>query len=83
MGNSIGAVLVNDSLKAQAGSSGPNSVPEFYKFLSMDGGGELLRLQKIANHTKNFSMLDNMIRNEVKKFLYNEGRSLENVSECL
>ncbi len=71
MGNSTGAV--DDGLKAQAGgANGP--VTEFYKLLSVDGSGELLRLQKIANHTKDYTLLDDMIRNEVKKFLYNDGQ---------
>ncbi len=71
MGNSTGAV--DDSLKAQAGgANGP--VTEFYKLLSVDGSGELLKLQKIANHTKDYTLLDDMIRNEVKKFLYNDGQ---------
>ncbi len=71
MGNSTGAV--DDSLKAQAGgANGP--VIELYKFINVEGGGELLRLQKIANNTKDYTMLDNMIRNEVKNFLYNDGQ---------
>lgn len=69
MGNSRSDV--NDSLKAQAGGVGP--VPESYKLLSVDSG-ELIRLQKLANHTKDYTMLDDVIRNQVIKFLYNGGQ---------
>lgn len=69
MGNSISDV--NDSLKAQAGGTGG---PELYKLVSMSNqGGELISLMESASHTKDYSIVDNFIKSEVVKFLYNNG----------
>ena len=69
MGNSISDV--NDSLKAQAGGTGG---PELYKLVSMSSqGGELISLMENAVHTKDYSIVDNFIRTEVVKYLYNYG----------
>ena len=71
MGNSISDV--NDNLKAQAG--GTDGGPELYKLLSMGGGGELYQLMKEAMHTKDYTQVDDVIKNQVVKFLYNEGKA--------
>ncbi|RNA00117.1 transient receptor potential cation channel subfamily V member 5 [Brachionus plicatilis] len=62
---------VNDSLKAQADSE---NGPDIYKLLNVNGGGELVRLMKIAIAKKDFTELDNFIKTEVVKYLYNEGK---------
>ena len=69
MGNSISDV--NDNLKAQAAGTGAG--PEIYNLVNPEGG-ELVRLMKIALNTKDHSAVDECIRTEVKKFVYNEGK---------
>jgi hypothetical protein len=69
MGNATSDV--NDSLKAQADSE---NGPELYKLVNVSGGGELARLMKIAIANKDFTELDNYIKTEVPRFLYNEGK---------
>jgi hypothetical protein len=69
MGNTTSDV--NDSLKAQADSE---NGPELYKLVNVSGGGELARLMKLAVANKNFTELDNYIKTEVPRFLYNEGK---------
>lgn len=69
MGNTTSDV--NDSLKAQADSE---NGPEIYKLVNVAGGGELARLMKIAVKTKDYTDVDNCIRNDVAKYLYNEGK---------
>ncbi|CAF0929774.1 unnamed protein product [Brachionus calyciflorus] len=68
MGNTTSDV--NDSLKAQADSE---NGPDLYKLVNVNDGGELARLMKIAITTKNYSDVDNFIRTEVIKYLYNNG----------
>ena len=60
---------VNDSLKAQA-----DGTIEVYKLVNLGGGGVLAEMMITALTTKNFTEVDNYIKNEVVKFLYNEGR---------
>lgn len=72
MGNTTSDV--NDSLKAQADSE---NGPEIYKLANVNGGGELVRLMKIAIAKKDFSELDNFIKTEVVKYLYNNGEGEE------
>jgi hypothetical protein len=69
MGNTTSDV--NDSLKAQADSE---NGPDVYKLVNVSGGGELARLMKIATANKNYTELDNYIKTEIPKFLYNEGK---------
>ena len=59
---------------------GGNRVSPIYKLININGDGELIRLTKLAIKTKNFTQLDHLIRKEVVKYLYNEGRC-ENVKE--
>ena len=73
MGNTTSDV--NDSLKAQADSE---NGPELYKIVNVNGGGELARLMKIATQTRKYNEVDNFIRTEVVKYLYNDGMG-ENV----
>lgn len=47
---------------------------EIYKYTDLKGGGELVELMKKANRTKNFHELDEKIRNELKRFLYDDGK---------
>jgi hypothetical protein len=68
MGNQ--ASEVNDSLKAQAGGEGG---PEVYKWVGMSSEGELVRLMKIAVQTKDYTPVDDFIRNVVVQSLYNNG----------
>ena len=69
MGNTTSDV--NDSLKAQADSE---NGPDIYKLWNVNGSGELVRLMKIGLSTKNYSELDNFIKTEVVKYLYNDGQ---------
>ncbi|CAF0937774.1 unnamed protein product, partial [Brachionus calyciflorus] len=69
MGNTTSDV--NDSIKAQADSE---NGPDIYKLLNVNGSGELVRLMKIALSTKDFTDLDNFIKTEVVKYLYNNGQ---------
>lgn len=69
MGNS--ASEVNDSLKAQAGGEGG---PELYKYVNVSGTGQLISLMKTADVTKDFAEIDDIIKNIVSKYLYNDGR---------
>ena len=62
---------VNDSLKAQA-DSGANV--EMFKILNFGSEGALEVLMREASKTKNYTQVDNYIKIEVSKFLYNEGR---------
>lgn len=48
--------------------------PDFYQLVDETGGGELVRLMKIAMKTNDFDEIDKTIRVEVVKYLYNEGR---------
>jgi len=59
---------VNDSLKAQADGS-----IEVYKLVNLGGGGLLAELMIAALQSKNYTEVDNYIKNEVVKFLYNDG----------
>lgn len=61
---------VNDSLKAQAGGAGS---PECYKLIAVGPGGEMVKLMKTAMQTKDYTDVDNMIKAEIPKYLYNNG----------
>ena len=60
---------VNDSLKAQADGS-----IEVYKLINLGGGGLLAELMITAITTKNYTDVDNYIKNEVVKWTYNDGK---------
>ena len=47
---------------------------EIYKYTDLKGGGELVELMKKANRTKNYQELDDKIRDELKRFLYDDGK---------
>jgi hypothetical protein len=68
MGNTTSDV--NDSLKAQADSE---NGPEIYKLVNVNAGGILAQLMKKAIQTKNYTEIDDFIKTEVVKYLYNEG----------
>lgn len=68
MGNTTSDV--NDSLKAQADSE---NGPDIYKLLNVNGTGILVRLYKEAVTSKSYDELDAFIKNEVVKYLYNNG----------
>jgi hypothetical protein len=63
---------VNDSLKAQADGS-----IEVYKLVNLGGGGQLAELMIAALTKKDYTEVDNFIKNEVVKFLYNEGNGAQ------
>lgn len=54
-------------------SQGDAASKELYHLVTLGDGGELVRLTKLARWTKNYSQLDEAIRTEVGKFLYNGG----------
>ena len=62
---------VNDSLKAQA-DSGANV--EMFKILNLGSEGALEVLMKEASKSKNYTQVDEYIKTEVSKFLYNDGQ---------
>jgi hypothetical protein len=62
---------VNDSLKAQA-DSGANV--EMFKILNFGSEGALEVLMKEASKSKNYTQVDEYIKTEVSKFLYNDGQ---------
>jgi hypothetical protein len=62
---------VNDNLKAQAGGEGG---PEIYNIINLNGGGVLIGLWKDAVKTKNYQDLDKYIRDELPKWMYNNGQ---------
>jgi hypothetical protein len=70
MGNAVSDI--NDNVKAQAGGERTDTL-EIYKLINVSGGGELVRLTKAAIQSKDFSHLDNFIKSEVIKYLYNYG----------
>jgi hypothetical protein len=62
---------VNDSLKAQA-DSGANV--EMFKILNFGSEGALEVLMKEASKSKTYTQVDEYIKTEVSKFLYNDGQ---------
>ena len=68
MGNKL-HTNVTSGIKEQAAGT-----TKMYYFTDLKGGGELVELMKKANRTKNYTALDILIRDELKPFLYNEGR---------
>jgi len=68
MGNNVSEV--NDSLKAQAGGGGP----ELYKYVNVSGTGILIELMKKADIDKDYTKFDDIVKNIVSKYLYNEGK---------
>ena len=72
MGNTTSDV--NDSLKAQADSE---NGPELYRLINVAGTGKLPALMKTAQQTKNYDELDEFIKTEVVKYLYNEGKGAQ------
>lgn len=68
MGNSESEV--NDSLKAQAGGAGG---PECYKLIAVGPGGSIVGAMKTAMQTKDYTEVDEMIKTEIPRYLYNDG----------
>lgn len=66
MGNTS---VVSSGVKAQ----GDSDTKKLYGLVDLKGGGELVELMKRARWTKNFKDVDEMIKNDVKKYLYNDG----------
>ncbi|XP_074641363.1 transient receptor potential cation channel subfamily V member 5-like [Tubulanus polymorphus] len=67
MGNAESQVA--SGIKAQVDSG----QRKLYRLISLKGDGELVTLMKVANRTKDYSILDEKIRTEVRPFLYNGG----------
>lgn len=55
-------------------NQGDAGAKELYHWVGLTGGGELVRLTKLARWTKNYKDLDFAIETEVRKFLYNGGK---------
>ncbi len=56
---------------------------KLYKFMDLKGGGELVDLMKMANRTKNYTQLDERIRNGLKEFLYAEEGKIVHIRELI
>lgn len=72
MGNNVSEV--NDSLKAQAGGAGG---PALYKYVDVQGTGLLISLMRTADVTKDYTEFDDIVKNVVSKYLYNDGKGKE------
>jgi hypothetical protein len=66
---------VTNNVKAQADAQ----ENEAYKLIDVKGNGELMKLMKDLNLRKNKTLLDEIIKNTVIKYVYNEGKG-SNVS---
>uniref|UniRef100_A0A914XM03 Uncharacterized protein n=1 Tax=Plectus sambesii TaxID=2011161 RepID=A0A914XM03_9BILA len=67
MGNTSTSVTAGVKNQVNSGSKA------LYKLANLAGGGELVNLAKIARKTNEFTELDEKIRAEVPRFLYNDG----------
>ncbi|XP_067662338.1 transient receptor potential cation channel subfamily V member 5-like isoform X2 [Haliotis asinina] len=67
MGNTS---VVATGVKNQA----DNDSKQLYQLVNVKGGGELVELMKRARWTKNYKEIDEKLKNEVKGFLYNDGK---------
>ena len=67
MGNRLNSNVTSGVKQQAAGDTG------FYNLIDLKGGGELVELMKKANRTKNYKELDETIRDNLKRFLYNGG----------
>ncbi len=72
MGARLSAGNVTSGVKEQAAGA----TRELYKFLDLNGGGELVTLMKDAKKSKikDYSLVDERIKVGLKQFLYDEGR---------
>ena len=63
------------NIKAQADMINADTTKyPIYKYLTAANDGELMRLTKKSVKTNNYTELDYMIKHDVVKFLYNEGK---------
>lgn len=62
--------VVAEGVKAQ----GDSESCEMYKLVDLKGGGQLVDLMKKARWTKNYQDVDEKIKNDLKQYVYNEGR---------
>lgn len=51
-----------------------DNIPDVYRIINPKGGGELIDLAWLAHRTHNLSLIDNYIRNEVSKYVLNDGK---------
>lgn len=51
-----------------------DNIPDVYRIIDPKGGGELVDLAWLAHRTHNLSLIDNYIRNEVSKYVLNDGK---------
>ena len=72
MGLKFSTGNVTSGVKEQA----TGATRELYQYMDLKGGGELVELMKAAKKSKNkdYSKVDAKIRDELKRFLYNDGR---------
>lgn len=46
---------------------------KLYNYINMAGSGELVEIMKKCTRSKDFTEIDDKIKNEIKEFLYNDG----------
>lgn len=75
MGNSDSAQSSKaGSLLAKTKLEDYDNVPDIYKIISPNGEGELIDLARMAHRLKDYSRVDEYIRNEVATHLLNNGK---------
>jgi transient receptor potential cation channel subfamily V member 5 len=77
MGNTTSDVTNNVKAQADAQENPP------YKLLDIKGGGELIKLMKEANLNKDYSNLNERLREMIVGMLYNEGNGKNVILKCL
>ncbi|KAI3383722.1 hypothetical protein SNEBB_005561 [Seison nebaliae] len=70
MGNSTSDVAAG--VRAQANSDGAG--PELYNYVTLSRNTDLIAITRKAQRTKDFTEVDNIIENEVCRFLYKDGK---------
>jgi transient receptor potential cation channel subfamily V protein 5 len=68
MGNTASDVTNNVKAQADAAESAT------YKLVNMKGGGELISLMETAKLTKDYTSVNEQIKQKVSGLLYNEGK---------
>lgn len=62
---------VTKGIRQQAAGAHP-----LYTLVDLKGGGQLVELMKFANRSKNYTKLDQAIRESVQPFVYNDGKGM-------
>ena len=74
MGNKVTKREIYDDIR-----NGLLNESDLYKIISNKGGGFLIELVREAIKSNNFIKVDEFLRNEMVKYLYNDGKG-QNVS---